>query len=180
MDSVESWEGWMGPAWGAERGEAQMHSDNKCAQRGRGRGPPDTWQGGGSPTEAGILGVAAKWAGLRCPGAPEGGMADGGGLGMRMGAPVPGKLPRGHTSLTASACLSSCRLGLASLELCTCLLPPGPPANAVLEPSLLQVLFPCPPLRPGSCSGSPGAPHRRHECPHVGARVSKGRGGAWK
>lgn len=71
-------------------------------------------------------------------------MVDGGGLRMRMGGLVPGKLPRGHAP-NRSFCFSPPAGRAWPPQLCAPafflqgLLP------TVLEPSLLQVLVPCPP-----------------------------------
>lgn len=98
---------------------------------------------------------------------------------MRMGRLCLVSCPA-DTPLTAvSACLSSRRPGLASAAVCTCLLPPGPPANGTGAQS-----------SPGSCSLSSSATRflqwgawgtaRRHKCPHGELGGAQRDGGAWK
>ena len=103
------------------------------AVRTVGRGQRTWWQlaGGGEPPQRqGFWGMATRCREQGCPGTPEDGMVDGGGLGNETGGLVPHKLPCECAS-NRCLCLSLLPAGRAwrSTAVCTRRLPPGPPAN---------------------------------------------------
>lgn len=150
-----------------------VHSGEGTEDRvapGRRREPPQRW---------GLWGVAAKGREQGCAGTPEGGMVDGGGLGMRM---------RG-------LCLVSCPVDtpLTAVSACLSFLPAGPGLHSCVHlpsssrascqrywsPVFLRFLFPALLRDQVPAVGSLGHCAERRVSSR-GARGSPGGGGAWK
>lgn len=123
-----------------------MLSDNeRCLQAGAvptggavrtvGRGQRTSWQlaGVGEPLQRqGFWGMATGCREQGCPGTPEDGMVDGGGLGMRLGALCLISCPADAPLTAVSACLSLLPAGPGAPQLC---------APAVFLQGLLQTVY---------------------------------------
>lgn len=158
--------------------ERRLHAVQR-AQWGGDRGPRGSRQEEGAPAEGGLWGVAAKGREQGCAGTPEGGMVDGGGLGMRMGGLCLVSCPVDTPLTTVSACLSFLPAG-PGLHSCVHL-PSFSRASCQRYWSPVFSRFLCPALL---CDQVPAvgawATARRLQCPHGELKGAQRDGGAWK